>query len=121
MGEKKIVVVQLSGGNDYLNCIIPYNNSDYLDNRPNVRITEERALPIGNGLGMNPSMAPIKELYDSGKVAVIHGTGYPVPNRSHLDPWIYGTRQNQQRLAMKVGWEMQLIKCILNMTTLLPQ
>ncbi len=90
MGEKKIVVVQLSGGNDYLNCIIPYNNSDYLDNRPNVRITEERALPIGNGLGMNPSMAPIKELYDSGKVAVIHGTGYPVPNRSHfrsMDIW----------------------------------
>ena len=90
LGEKKIVVVQLSGGNDYLNCIIPYNNSEYLDNRPNVRITEDRVLPIGNGLGMNPSMAPIKELYDSGKVAVIHGTGYPVPSRSHfrsMDIW----------------------------------
>ena len=90
MGEKKIVVVQLSGGNDYLNCIIPYNNSEYLDNRPNVRITEDRVLPIGNGLGMNPSMAPVKELYDNGKVAVIHGTGYPVPSRSHfrsMDIW----------------------------------
>ena len=53
MGEKKIVVVQLSGGNDYLNCIIPYNNSEYLDNRPNVRITEDRVLPIGNGLGLS--------------------------------------------------------------------
>ena len=90
MGNKKIVVVQLSGGNDYLNCIIPYTNSEYLDNRPNVRITEEKVLPIGGGLGMNPSMAPIKELFDDGKVAIIHGTGYPDPNRSHfrsMDIW----------------------------------
>jgi len=90
MGDKKIVVVQLSGGNDYLNCIIPYTNSEYLDNRPNVRITEEKVLPIGGGLGMNPSMAPIKELFDDGKVAIIHGTGYPDPNRSHfrsMDIW----------------------------------
>ena len=73
MGNKKIVVVQLSGGNDYLNCIIPYTNSEYLDNRPNVRITEEKVLPIGGGLGMNPSMAPIKELFDDGKVAAQKG------------------------------------------------
>ncbi|MCS5658903.1 MAG: DUF1501 domain-containing protein [Dehalococcoidia bacterium] len=90
MGDKKIVVVQLSGGNDYLNCVVPYNDPDYVDSRPNVRITEDRVIPIGNGLGMNPAMAPIKDLYDEGKVAVIHGTGYPVPNRSHfrsMDIW----------------------------------
>ena len=90
MGDKKIVVVQLSGGNDYLNCVVPYNDPDYVDNRPNVRITEDRVIPFGNGLGMNPTMAPIKDLYDEGKVAIIHGTGYPVPSRSHfrsMDIW----------------------------------
>ncbi len=90
MGEKKIVVVQLSGGNDYLNCVIPYNDPNYVDNRPNVRITEDRVIPIEGGLGLNPTMAPIKELYDQGKVAIIHGVGYPEPNRSHfrsMDIW----------------------------------
>jgi uncharacterized protein (DUF1501 family) len=90
MKEKKIVIVQLSGGNDYLNCIVPYNNPHYVDNRPNVRISEDRVIPIGEGLGMNPVMQPIKDLYDQGKVAIIHGVGYPVPNRSHfrsMDIW----------------------------------
>ena len=103
MGDKKIVVVQLSGGNDYLNCIIPYTNSEYLDNRPNVRITEEKVLPIGGGLGMNPSMAPIKELFDDGKVAIIHGTGYPDPNRSHfrsMDIW----HTAEPETVLNEGW-----------------
>ena len=81
MDRKKIVVVQLSGGNDYLNCVIPYEDPNYLDNRPNVRLNEDQVIPIGQGLAMNPAMAPIKELYDQGKVAIIHGTGYPDPNR----------------------------------------
>ena len=90
MDRKKIVVVQLSGGNDYLNCVIPYEDPNYLDNRPNVRLNEDQVIPIGQGLGMNPAMAPIKELYDQGKVAILHGTGYPDPNRSHfrsMDIW----------------------------------
>ena len=90
MDRKKIVVVQLSGGNDYLNCVIPYEDPNYLDNRPNVRLSEDQVIPIGQGLGMNPAMAPIKELYDQGKVAILHGTGYPDPNRSHfrsMDIW----------------------------------
>ena len=88
--NRKLVVAQLTGGNDYLNCVIPYNDPLYVDNRPNVRITEDRVIPIENGYGFNPGMKPIKELYDQGKVAVIHGVGYPEPNRSHfrsMDIW----------------------------------
>ena len=90
MSDKKIVVVQLSGGNDYLNCVIPYEDPNYFDNRPNIRLTEDEVIPIGQGLAMNPAMAPVKDLYDQGKVAILHGTGYPVPNRSHfrsMDIW----------------------------------
>ncbi len=90
MADKKLVVVQLTGGNDYLNCVIPYNDPYYVDSRPNVRITQDKVLPIDHELGMNPAMAPIKELYDQDKVAILHGVGYPVPSRSHfrsMDIW----------------------------------
>jgi uncharacterized protein (DUF1501 family) len=85
-----LVVLQLSGGNDVLNTVIPYGDPLYFDNRPNVRIPAEQVLPINDYLGFNPNMAPIKRLYDEGKVAVIQGIGYPNPNRSHfrsMDIW----------------------------------
>ena len=88
--EKVLVVIQLSGGNDYLNCIVPYENGHYKDARPNIKITDDQVIPLDKGYGLNPGMNPIKDLYDQGKVAIIHGIGYPVPNRSHfrsMDLW----------------------------------
>ncbi len=88
--NRKLVVVQLSGGNDYLNCIVPYNDPLYIDNRPNIRITEDRAIPMDENYGFNPGMGPIRDLWNDGKVAVVHGVGYPSPNRSHfrsMDIW----------------------------------
>jgi len=85
-----LVVLQLSGGNDVLNTVIPYSNPLYADNRPTVRIPENQVLPINDDLGFNPNMAPFKRLYDEGKVAIIQGIGYPNPNRSHfrsMDIW----------------------------------
>jgi uncharacterized protein (DUF1501 family) len=85
-----LVVLQLSGGNDALNTIVPYADPRYTDNRPIVRIPTESVLPINDHIGFNPNMGPIKELYDQGKVAIIQGVGYPNPNRSHfrsMDIW----------------------------------
>tara|TARA_B100000745_G_C20144269_1_gene392381 strand:+ start:186 stop:1313 length:1128 start_codon:yes stop_codon:yes gene_type:complete len=88
--DKKLVVVQLSGGNDALNTVIPYNDENYYDNRPQVHIDPEKALKLDSELAMNPSMTAIKRLWDEGKVAVLNGVGYPDPNRSHfrsMDIW----------------------------------
>ena len=88
--EKVLVVIQLSGGNDYLNCIVPYENGHYKDARPNIKITDDQVIPLDKGYGLNPGMNQIKDLYRQGKVAIIHGIGYPVPNRSHfrsMDIW----------------------------------
>jgi uncharacterized protein (DUF1501 family) len=88
--DNVLVVLQLSGGNDALNTIVPYSDPLYLENRPVVRIDPERVLPIDDAIGFNPAMAPIKELWDQGKVAIIQGIGYPHPNRSHfrsMDIW----------------------------------
>ena len=85
-----LVVLQLAGGNDALNTIVPYNNPLYFDNRPNVRVPEDQVLPINDEIGFNPNMAPIKKLYDEGHVAVIQGVGYPTGSRSHfrsMDIW----------------------------------
>jgi uncharacterized protein (DUF1501 family) len=88
--DNVLVVLQLSGGNDALNTIVPYSDPLYIDNRPVVRIDPERVLPINDAIGFNPAMAPIKELWDQGKVAIIQGVGYPNPVRSHfrsMDIW----------------------------------
>ena len=84
------VVVQLSGGNDFMNTLIPYTNSVYYDNRKLLNIPQEDVLPLDNTIGWHPEMAPFKELYDRGMVAVIQGIGYPDSNRSHfrgMDIW----------------------------------
>ena len=85
-----LVVIQLTGGNDYMNTVIPYGNPLYQDNRPTVGIPQEQVLPIDDNVGFNPALKPIKALYDQGKVAIINGIGYPNPNRSHfraMDIW----------------------------------
>jgi uncharacterized protein (DUF1501 family) len=84
------VVIQLSGGNDALNTVIPYGDGLYYDFRPQIGIPSEEVMPIDDHFGFNPNMGPIKELWDQGKVAIINGIGYPNPNRSHfrsMDIW----------------------------------
>ena len=85
-----LAVLQLSGGNDAMNTIIPYTDPNYVDNRPFVRIPTDQVLPINDKIGFNPAMGPLKALYDQGKVAIIQGVGYPTPSRSHfrsMDIW----------------------------------
>ena len=85
-----LVILQLSGGNDALNTVIPYSNPLYRDNRPKVGIPEDQVLAINDTIGFHPAMGPIKKLYDEGKVAIIQGIGYPNPSRSHfrsMDIW----------------------------------
>ena len=88
--EKSLVVIQLAGGNDTLNTVIPFNDGMYYDSRPTVALDHDSLLPITDGLAFNPSMAPMHRLWEQGRVAVINGIGYPTPNRSHfrsMDIW----------------------------------
>jgi len=88
--EPVLVVLQLAGGNDALNTIVPYGNPKYYDNRPNVMISQDQVLPINDEIGFNPNMGPMKRLFDEGHLAVIQGVGYPSGSRSHfrsMDIW----------------------------------
>ena len=85
-----LVVVQLSGGNDFMNTVIPYRNPVYYDYRKSVSIPEDEVLPIDDTYGFHPAMGPVKEIWDQGKMAIVAGVGYPNPNRSHfrsMDIW----------------------------------
>ena len=85
-----LVILQLSGGNDYLNTLIPYNDPLYKDNRPSVGIKDEEMIPVDGEFAFHPSMAPLKVLWDQDKMALIHGIGYANSPRSHfrsMDIW----------------------------------
>ncbi len=88
--QPTLVVVQLTGGNDFMNTIIPYSNGLYYDSRETLAIPEDEVLPVDGAVGFNQTIAPLKELFDGGDVAVVQGIGYPDSSRSHfrgMDIW----------------------------------
>ena len=88
--ERSFVVVQLSGGNDYVNTLVPYNNGMYYDSRPSVSIEPQNVLRIDGEVGFRPGMESMKRLWDEGSLAIVNGIGYPSPDRSHfrsMDIW----------------------------------
>ena len=104
LGFKKLVIVQLSGGNDGLNTIIPYTNDIYYKSRPNLAIAKNDCIKITDELGINKNLAPLKHLYDKGYLSVINNVGYPNPIRSHFrstDIWHTASDSNQY---LNTGW-----------------
>ncbi len=79
-----LVVVQLSGGNDGLNTVVPYGDDTYQKSRPTLGLGKSNVLELNDYLGFHKELAALKELYDRGLVSVINGAGYPNPNRSHF-------------------------------------
>lgn len=98
-----LVVIQLNGGNDGLNTVIPYSNGLYYDARPSLNIAQKDVLPLNNELGLHPKLANLKKFYDGGKVAIINGVGYPNSSRSHFrgtDIWMSANPDKIER----TGW-----------------
>jgi uncharacterized protein (DUF1501 family) len=88
--DNVFVVLSLSGGNDGLNTVIPYTNNRYWDYRPTLAVAEDKIIPISDELGFYPTMAPLKQFWDEGKLAIFLGIGYPHPSYSHfrsMDIW----------------------------------
>jgi len=101
---KKLVIVQLSGGNDGLNTIVPYRNDIYYKSRPTLALKEDKIIKLTDELGINDSMQAMKELYDQGLVSIINNVGYPNPDRSHfrsMDIW-HSASDSQEFIS--TGW-----------------
>jgi uncharacterized protein (DUF1501 family) len=83
--DNVLVVVQMAGGNDGLNTVVPYSDDQYHRVRPVINIPANAVLKINDRIGLNPALAGLNELYKEGKLALIQGVSYPNPNRSHFE------------------------------------
>ena len=96
-------VMSLSGGNDGLNTVIPYNDPNYRDYRKALGIPEDQIIPITDQLGLHPAMAPLKKYWDEGSLAIIQGIGYPNGSLSHFRSMDIWATCEPEELGV-VGW-----------------
>ena len=101
---KVLVIIQLSGGNDGLNTVVPYQNDIYYSNRPGINISPDKVIPLTDNMGLHPNLPGLASLYDEGALSIINSVGYPNPNRSHfrsMDIWQTASDANQY---LQSGW-----------------
>ena len=103
-GYKNLVIIQLSGGNDGLNTIVPYGNDIYYQKRNSIAINTTDIIKLNDKQGLNPNLSALKEIYDQGWMSIINSVGYPNPDRSHfrsMDIWQTASDSNQ---FLTTGW-----------------
>lgn len=103
-GNKVVVVIQFSGGNDGLNTVIPVRNDIYYKERPRLGIAKDKALKLTDEVGLNPALESFKSFYDEGSLGILNNVGYPNPDRSHfrsMDIWHSASASNQY---INTGW-----------------
>ena len=104
LGNKVVVILQLSGGNDGLNTVIPVRNDLYYKARPRLGIAKDKALLLTDEVGLNPALSGFKELYDDGSLGILNSVGYPNPDRSHfrsMDIWHTASQSSEY---WNLGW-----------------
>lgn len=103
-GNKVMVILQMSGGNDGLNTVIPVRNDLYYKARPKLGIEKEKALLINDEVGLHPALTGFKDLFNDGSLGILNAVGYPNPDRSHfrsMDIWQTGSQSNEYYTS---GW-----------------
>lgn len=83
--DRIFVVLQLSGGNDGLNTVIPFADDNYAKLRPKLKVDSNDVIKLNDSFGLHPAMKPLADLFEHGKLAIVNGVGYPNPNRSHFE------------------------------------
>jgi len=99
-----LVLVQLAGGNDGLNTIVPHAHDAYYTNRPSLAIARDQVLDLNGEIGFHPSLANLRPLYDNHQLAIVQGVGYPNPDRSHFkstDIWLTASDSDD---VQDTGW-----------------
>src|SRR6478735_3184533 len=108
-GETKdsriLVVVQLDGGNDGLNTLVPLKNETYAKLRPKLKIADKDTIKLGDEFGLHPSMRPVAKLVEAGEFLAMPGVGYPNPSRSHFESMaVWQTAKRDVEEHKGYGW-----------------
>ncbi len=105
--ETVLVVIQLSGGNDGLNTVVPYQDDAYHRSRPTLRIVPDQVHKLDAGLGLHPAMAALRKLYRDGRLCIVQGVGYPHSSRDHddaMEDWHTAVLRDQLPPGARTGW-----------------
>lgn len=127
--NRTLVVIQLMGGNDGLNTVVPYGQAAYLQNRPTIGLQASEILPIDGDIGFNSQMGGLMDLYKSNRMAIIQGVSYPGPNLSHFEATaIWESAAPEMPFSngwlgryMDVANRLEMPSTAVNLQTLLPQ
>ncbi len=99
-----LVVVQLSGGNDGLNTVIPYEDDNYYKNRFTLAVGKQQVLKVDDRVGLNPALRQVHKLFKSRRGAIVQGVGYANPNRSHFESMDLWHTAHQDQSRIRLGW-----------------
>ena len=102
--ERVLVVLQLSGGNDGLNTVVPFEDAEYRRARGRLALPAKDLRKIGDGFGLHPSLDGLEQMHKKGRLAIVHGVGYPKPNRSHFESMDIWHSADPTRKDMQFGW-----------------
>lgn len=102
--DRVLVVIQLSGGNDGLNTVVPYRDERYRKARPELGISESEVIKLDDSLGLHPSMRPVEHLLESQRWSIVQGVGYPSPNRSHFESMDIWHTCHSKKDRANSGW-----------------
>jgi uncharacterized protein (DUF1501 family) len=103
--RRVLVVIQLDGGNDALNTVVPHADPNYEKLRPKLKLDRKKLVPVSDGLGLHPSLKPLDKLLQAGHLAIVPGVGYPNPNRSHFESMaIWQTARLDPEDRKGYGW-----------------
>lgn len=120
--DRILVLIQMAGGNDGLNTVVPVTDPKYYDNRPSISLRKEDTHRINDTLGWHKSMSGFRDLYDAGNIAVVQGVTYPNPDRSHFrgtDIWLTATDTD---VFKSTGWLGRYLSTFApNYPTVLPE
>jgi uncharacterized protein (DUF1501 family) len=104
LSDQILIVVQLSGGNDGLNTVVPVFSEEYTRARPALRVAPGDTLKLNDDFGLHPQMTAFRSLYDDGLVSIVHGVGYPNPNRSHFRSMEVWHTARPETKSISTGW-----------------
>jgi uncharacterized protein (DUF1501 family) len=114
MAKRTLIVVQMAGGNDGLNTVIPYADGAYYQNRKAIAIPEGEVIKLDDRFGLHPSMGGFKTLWDQGKLGIVHGVGYPNPSFSHFKSMDIWQTANPDGRDGDEGWLAKLVKGVVD-------
>ena len=104
LDQRILVLVELQGGNDGLNTVIPFGDDAYFRARPTLAIRKPKVLPLQGGFGLHPELTGLKSLHDDGHLAIVHGVGYPNPYRTHFRSTEIWQTASDSNKTERHGW-----------------